>query len=128
MIDGKLQNSRLVSQEAYQEQVNLMLKNQIQKEEERAGKRFPNKRKALEWVKTFLAEKRALILEHLSYKPVAQKYTKIIWDLVPLMVKAGKIMGFKKERFIVSCSFVLENGKVNLYFWDIHPYGGYKHG
>jgi len=33
-----------------------------------------------------------------------------------------------KQLFIVYCSFVLEKGKVNLYFWDIHPYGGYKHG
>ena len=120
-----LRGYKIVDDKIYKYQINLMMENQIQKEEKNHSNHFKNKKEAYTWVIKFLTKKKALILKHPIYKPIASKYVSQIWDLVPLMIKAGYLMGFEKEKYIVSFSFVLENNVEHPYFWDIHPYEGY---
>jgi hypothetical protein len=125
--EGKLifSDSSVVSQKAYNYQVELLLLNQIQKEEKSRGKRFANKKDAKKWVTDFLTEKGALIISSSKYKRIPFEYLKKVWLLLPGIFRAGEYMGYF-DTYIVSMSFVQEGENENPYFWDIHPWGGYK--
>ncbi len=122
----KLINYQVVDSMCYKKYVNKVKENQINKEVVKRGKPFDSKNEAKLWVDDFLSKNNALLLNSPKYKPVAPNYIHKISSFVPSMIKAGKIMNFENEKFIVSLAFVLENGKENPYFFDIHPFNGYK--
>lgn len=117
---------KIVSQKNYNEQVDVLKQSLIQKKERRTGETFQNSDKANEWVNKYLAEKGALILNHLNYNPIPSSYLQKIWDYLPQIARAGRKLGYTDEKFVVSMSFVKEKNEEKPYFWDIHPYFGYK--
>ncbi len=121
-----LRNNAVVSQHDYDEQVELLKQSLIKKEEKKRGKSFPNVEEGNQWANEFLRQEDALILRHPSYNPISSKYLERVWDFVPQMLLAGKTLGLGDKSFIVSMSFVQEGEKENPYFWDIHPYSGYR--
>ena len=121
-----LRSNSVVSQRDYNEQVELLKENLIKREEKKRSAPFPNIEEADRWVNDFLEQEEALILQHPSYDPIPSKYLKRVWDFVPQMLLAGKNLRLGDNPFIVSMSFVQEDEKDNPYFWDIHPYSGYR--
>ena len=123
--NGQVRNSQIVSQKVYDKQIDLLKESVIKKEIEK-GRVFRTKIEEYVWVDKYLKKIGALILNNTTYIPINEKYLRTLWGFIPKIINACELMGYKNNNSIVSMSFVLENGEGKPYFWDIHPYDGYR--